>query len=66
MLAKKELSPSSEIFPETNCYETKKLHYNDDEKEEQVGRGVIQDVVVSLLKKNSKKTFVRKPKKIIE
>ena len=39
---------------------------NDDEKAEQVGRGVSQDVVVSLLKKNSKKAFVRKPKQMIE
>ena len=30
--------------------------------EEQVGPGVSQDVVVSLLKNISRKTFVRKPK----
>ena len=44
--------------------ETKKLQWNDVEKEDQLGRGVSQDVVVSLLKNISRKTFVRKPKKL--
>ena len=57
--------PPQKEFQEDFCLETKK---NDriEEKEEQVGRGVSQDVVVSLLKKNSQKTFVRKTKKMIE
>ena len=63
VLAKTKLSPSSSTFPKRRSQgNQEQIQLNIDEKEEQVGQGVSQDVVVSLLKNISRKTFVRKPK----
>ena len=52
VLAKTKLSPSSSTFPKRRSQENQEqIQLNIDEKEEQVGQGVSQDVVVSLLRK---------------
>ena len=63
MLAKTKLSPSSSTFPKRRSQgNQEQIQLNIDEKEEQVGQGVSQDVVVSLLRNISRKKLLRTKK----